>query len=147
MMHTDQNPDCFPGQPKTGIMRAALNGNQNPQGLSDQDKCQFMKLYCPTLTSVEWEDVREARDNAPGLLLQLSGNTGTIIGVDCEIASVQAYDIEGRDLGNVRFDSNPVGKRLTLDFGSIADGAIILTFTCSDRREIVRRLFMIQRGY
>ena len=36
-------------------MTSTTTSGTNPKGISDQDKCQFMRLYCPTITSIDQE--------------------------------------------------------------------------------------------
>lgn len=145
MMHTDQSPDCSPGVAKTGIMRATLNGNQNPQGLSDQDKCQFMKLYCPSITSVKWDEVVSPVPGVSGLLLQTVNGIGVIQNVDCEVRTVLAYTTDGRNLGQLKSNYDPGSKKLDIDFSSVPDGALVLVFDCAGKQQPIQRLFLIQR--
>ncbi len=144
MLHTDQIPDCFPGVTKTGIMRAFTDANRNPRTLSEQDKCQFMKLYCANLTPVEWDDVREVALGTPGLLLQLTNQWAVIVGVDCDITRVEAFDVEGRTLGSLPINFEPGAKRLNINFGDVANGPLLAVFYCFGRRDAVRRTFLIQ---
>jgi len=145
MRHTDELPDCEPGVTKTGIMQANTVVNKAPRTLSDQDKCQFMQLYCPLKTSVTWEEISAPTNSSKSLLLELDGGYGVIRGVDCEIISVRAYTTDGRNVGLLPFKSEPSDRSLTIDCNSLVDGVIVLVFDCSNRKEPFQRIVLIHR--
>ncbi|MCX6141108.1 MAG: hypothetical protein NTX15_09825 [Candidatus Kapabacteria bacterium] len=145
LFHPDETPDCAPGVVKTGIMKKSVFGNENPNELSDQDKCAFMKLYCPTLTSVEWDEIVNDDPNVGGLLLHISDDIGIIRNVECDVNSVSAFDIQGRNLGDMKFAFDASSKRLEIDFHNVSNGPVLVEFNCSGRQAPIRRLFLVQR--
>lgn len=145
MRHPDATPDCAPGVTKTGIMIRNTTANRAPRRLSEEDKCQFMKLYCPTLTSVRWESVANPNPNDQGVELRLTGQWANIDNVDCDITSVVIYDLEGRVIGNPQVQKEMSGKQVRIDFGAVANGPVMVVFYCSGSCSTVRRTFLIVR--
>lgn len=134
MMHPDNdNPPaytlrCNPvGAPSTGLMTSTTSSGTDPKGLSDADKCQFMRLYCPTITGIE-EEVR---------LIAASGEQMTIVTGDlyhwnvggCASDALRAWNIQGEELAAPPFTRGSDG-RLTLYCHTLPRGVIVLSLTC-----------------
>lgn len=146
MRHTDEAPFCYPGTSKTGIMTARTPANRDPRELSDQDKCQFMKLYCPLTTSVTWEDVIRPSTEKNVLVLRAHGGTATVTGVTCEQSSIRAFTVDGRALGMLASYFDPTERILSIDVRSIESGVVALVLSCKDTSTVLRRMFFIDQG-
>lgn len=145
MRHLDDTPDCSPGVTKHGIMIKNTTANRDPRSLSDQDKCQFMKLYCPVLTTVPWEDVINPKRNDCAIPLRMTGRWATISDIDCDVTAVVVVDLEGRVLHNPQIILEQRSKQLHIDFGTVASGPIMVLFQCTGNRSPVHRTFLVIR--
>ncbi len=134
LLHPDaDNPPnftlrCDPiGAPSTGLMTSNLASDKPPKGLSDQDKCQFMRLYCPTITSVH-EEVRHfvAERTTAAIVVRdhYTWNAGP-----CEKNVLRAWNLNGEELPIPHFRSD-VNGFVTIFCSELPKGVIVLSMTC-----------------
>ena len=99
--HDDKNGNSLcPPDINTGLMNTSTKSNIPRIGLQQDDKCQFVKLYCPSLLSVENEsDFHENNSfyytqETIQLEFKLEGNS--------PLTSLIIYDIYGKQIEDVQ---------------------------------------------
>lgn len=141
--HPDEPPACYPQGQVDGVMHSVMQPNVPPKALTMQDKCQFMKLYCSTLTSIPWNDIREQQLTQEKFAVSKASGQVSILHFDCDRAAVDAHSIDGRYLGSLPCHLEPATRKLNIDISGLSYGTVVLTFVCGDRDEIMRKLFVL----
>jgi hypothetical protein len=148
MMHPDaENPPnytllCDPvGAPSTGLMTSSTSSGTEPKGLSDQDKCQFMRLYCPTITGIE-EEIRLVY--ATRKIVVVSIRDVYRWKVDgCDGSVLRAWSVSGEEIQHPVYSHVSDGY-INVYCHTMPRGVFVLSLTCTCTEDIQYCLLQVE---
>lgn len=116
------------GAPSRGIMTSTTTSGTNPKGISDQDKCQFMRLYCPTITSIDQEvKLIAAKDEL--MVCITSGVYHWNVG-GCTSNDLRVWNIHGDEITTPPFTQGSDGF-ITVYCNNLPKTIVVLSLICS----------------
>lgn len=103
---------CDGGDAFPAMMNSNGKANDDPLNLTDQDKCQFMKLYCPALTPVANEVIEQLANQTRK---EIVGPTYRVSDLLSTNATVQVWSVNGELLSSSIVDVNNGVMDINLD--------------------------------